>query len=60
MKNYYVESAARWFVVAAANKRKARAVGISEYGHGNVLNVREATQKETEYFVSQKGKDALR
>lgn len=58
MKNYYVEGQG-WFVVSVANKKRARSVGVSEYGRGNTRCVREATKDETESFVAQKGKVAL-
>jgi hypothetical protein len=57
-RNYYVEGTG-WFVVSTANKKRAHSIGVEEYGRGNVRCVREATQDETESFISQKGKDAL-
>ena len=49
-----------WFVVRTNNKRRAREIGVLEYGRGNLKDVREATKAEVECFVSQKGQDALR
>ncbi len=60
MKNYYVESAAGWFVVTTQNKRKAYSVGNKEFGSRFVQNVREATKDEVDSYISQKSKDAMR
>lgn len=56
--NYYVEGNG-WFVVRTQNQRKARAVGVREYGRGNVRCVRIATAEETKSFVASKGEAAL-
>ncbi len=58
MKNYYVEGNG-WFVTTADSKRKAYSEGVSEFGRGCVRCVREATQDETDRYVSQRGKGAL-
>ncbi|GEM_PF-6013624 len=60
MKNYYVDGGGfGWFVVRTANKKEAFSKGVYEYGRGSVREVRIATESETAYFISQKGKDAL-
>lgn len=53
MKNYYVEGAG-WFVVRTESKKRAKTVGVSEFGRGNVRCVREATKAETSDFMAQK------
>ena len=59
MKNYYVESSSRWFVVFTKNKRRARSIGSSEWGNKSITNIREATQDEVDYYVSIKGEQAI-
>lgn len=59
MKNYYVESPGRWFVVRTRTKRQAMSVGVKEFGY-RPDTVREATPEEVEMFVEIKGEDALR
>jgi hypothetical protein len=55
MKNYFVEGAGGWFVVSAANKRRARSFAVSEFGRGGVREVRVATESETESYKAQRG-----
>lgn len=58
MKYYYVEGNG-WFVVRTKNKRRAKSIGVSEFGRGRVRTVREATKSEREDYVYHKGEDAL-
>lgn len=57
--NYYVEGAG-WFVVSAKNKRRAKSVGVNEFGRNNVRCVRKATPKEVAEFTAIKGINALK
>ena len=57
--SYYVSSYGGWFVVNTTSKRKAHSEGVAEFGRGMVKTVRRATQADIDYFVSQKGKNAV-
>jgi hypothetical protein len=57
--NFYVASPSKWFVVSTRTKRQARSVGVAEFGRGLTHTVRPASQEETQYFISLKGKEAL-
>lgn len=58
MNNYYVEGHG-WFVVRTRTKRRARSVGVREYGRGNVRCVRPATQAETREYIVQRSEAAM-
>ena len=58
LSNYYVEGSG-WFVVRTNNQRKARAIGVKEYGRGNVKLVRIATLDEVRSYLAQRGPTAL-
>lgn len=60
MRHYYVTSFAQWFVVQAATKRRAKSVGVEEWGRGAVHKVRIATQDEIENYIANKGKVAMK
>lgn len=51
---YYVD-AGQWFVCRALNARKARMVGVAEFGRGNVRTVRRATPAEVKEFLRWQG-----
>ena len=57
--HYLVESHSGWFVVNTTSKRKARSEGIAEWGRNSVKSVTRASQKDIDYFISQKGERAL-
>jgi hypothetical protein len=59
MKNYYVESFAVWFVVKCQNKRKAKSIAISEWGGNFIKDIRVATDKEVEHYISLMGERAM-
>lgn len=59
MKNYYVESSSKWFVVRCKNKKQAFSIGKESLGHTIAIVVREATESEVKNFTGQKGEKAL-
>lgn len=52
---YLVEGYSGWFVVRAPNAKRAKSVGVQEFGRGKVVTVRLATPAEIKSFESQKG-----
>lgn len=52
---WFVESYSGWFIVRAPNSKRAKSVGVAEWGRGNVKVVRRATQAEVEYYITLKG-----
>ena len=52
---YYVESWALWFVLRCRNKRVARREAVSEFGRGNVKDVRPATPEDVRAYRAQHG-----
>ena len=59
MKNYYVESNSRWFVVRCGNKKLAFSIGKKKLGRQTIIAIREAKESEVKDFIRQKGKAAL-
>jgi hypothetical protein len=55
---YYV-AAGQWFVVRCRNKKRARTLGVDEFGRGNVSEVRPATKEECAEYVRWKSLDAV-
>jgi len=45
--------------VRAKNKKRARSVGVEQYGSGMVRCVRDATEDETKRYISEKGEAAM-
>ena len=55
MPYYYVSARSGWHIVRATNMRLAKRDGVREYGRGNVIDVRTATDNEVHEYTILKG-----
>lgn len=56
-KHYYVDGYGGWFVVHTVNAKRARSIGVAEYGRGGVRLVRPATVSDVGAYKRAHGDD---